>query len=159
MKKDSLHLPGKTDPVPDPEIWISRQEVKRLFPDVQDRQLKYWRDSKKIRSKTVRNQTWYIESEVRAMTKLYSRPLKYVRSRAKWLRKKLPTINPVLAIAVLTILFLFAINKSYFKKPVYDFWDFATPFLLLLFFCFIYGFVKLIEYLWQRIFPRKQDNE
>jgi len=158
MNSDSPNNPGSPDPGPGQEKWISRKEVKKLFPQIPDRQLKYWRDYKKIRSKTVRNQTFYIESDIREMVKHQSRPLKYIRARVKWVAKKVGTINPVLLIALLTVVFLFLVNKSYFKNAVYDYWDFANPFLGVLFFCAIYGLVKGIQYLRAWMFPKKDDE-
>ena len=158
MNNDTPNKPGSEDPGPGQEKWISREEVKKLFPGIPDRQLKYWRDYKKIRSKTVRNQTFYIESDIREMVKHQSRPLKYIRARVKWVQKKLGTLDPVLLIALLTVVFLFVVNKSYVKNAVYDYWDFATPFLFLLAFCAIYGLIKGIQYLQAWMFPKKDEK-
>lgn len=159
MKQNSLQQPGIKDPEFSQENWISREEVKNLFPAVTDRQLKYWRESKKVRSQTIKNRTSYIESDVREQLKKLELPIKRARRRAKWIQKKFASINPVFGIAFLTVLFLFVTNKSYLKNATYNFWDFATPFLFLLFFCSIYGLVKLIAYLWKRWFRKNDEND
>src|SRR4051812_25880615 len=100
MNDDVPNQPSPSNSDPGQVNWISKAEVKALFP-VSDRTLKYWRDEKKVKFKTVRNRTFYVESDVRAEFEKYKRPKKFLGMRHSTVKRKIRTINYVLGMVLL----------------------------------------------------------
>ena len=140
--------PSPSNPDPGQEKWISKAEVKALFP-VNDRTLKYWSDEKKVRFKTVRNRTFYIESDVRAQFELYKRPKKFLGMRHSTVKRKIRAINYVLGMVILALGWaIFTgidLTGPWWNIVMHNFF-----LALVLSIALIYGIVKLIQYIWKR---------
>lgn len=154
MKEDLPHGQTPDNPDSNQEKWLSREEVLQHFP-VLDNQLKYWRQSKKARSKTIRNNTFYLESDIQRMVEWQSRAKK--RIRKQYVARKLASIDYVLGITIFAVAWAWVTGVS-LEGP---WWNFILRnfFLsLVLFISFIYGTVRLIQYLKRRRHARKEKS-
>lgn len=148
MNNGAPNQPLPSNPDPGQEKWISKAEVKDLFP-VNDRTLKYWRDQKKVRFKTIRNRTYYIESDVRAAFEKYNRPKKFLGMRHSIVKRKIRSINYVLGMVILAISWAFFTGIE-LTGPWYNMILSNFFLALVLFIALIYGIVQLIRYIWKR---------
>jgi hypothetical protein len=164
LKDDSTHQPPPPDPGSGQEEWIPKEKILEIFPTLKDRTLTEWRSDKKIRYKiarykNIKNYSWYIESEVRAMVEHQDRPKKYPRSRAKYIPKKLANIDK----GVLVLVGLLGLFLAYFSPPwgnkTFSRFEVLLPFYVTGFFLVIYWLVKLIRYTRKRFFHREENNQ
>jgi hypothetical protein len=151
VKDDSPNHPSEDNTEPGQEKWISKTEAINLY-GVTDRNLKYWRSNNKIEYKLVKNLTFYLEHEVRAMAEKQTRPKK--RFRKEFIAKKLGSIDYVLGVVIFAVGWAWATGIN-LEGP---WWNVVirNMFLSLVFFvAIIYGIVRFIQFIRRRYFRKK----
>ena len=114
MKPDSSTQPAGSNHDPNPEKWVTKYEILKQFR-ITERQLKYWRDTKKIRSKTIKQRTFYIVSDVQLQAKSIVRPRRFLGIDIDESEKKLRNIDSILFLLILA--FAFAMNNGVHFSP------------------------------------------
>jgi hypothetical protein len=140
-------------------VWLSTEEVLKQFPSVSKRTLKYWRESKKIMFNMVRQRTSYLESSIRAQVAKQNIPKKYFGIRKSYIKKKLASINPGIALLIIAAGLVFVNMPIFFnKKQTYTLGQvyFIVYFLLAL--ALVYFMVQLIRYLWRNSTSQRIKN-
>jgi hypothetical protein len=146
MKIDSSQ---KLMPDSSQEVWLSKKEIKALFP-VADRTLRYWRNKKKVRFKIVKKDSYYLEREIRVLMENRAQPQKKIPLH-KRIRRKLLKADRFYILAIGALIPGLFYLKPGSKNKVYTTWEVYRPIVYFLCLAFIYGVVRWI------IFYRKEN--
>jgi hypothetical protein len=158
MKRNSANKQIPRDIDPGQEIWVPKEEIIKKY-GVRDRTLTYWRGEEKIRYKTIRNRTYYIEDDVREMVEKQNRPKKYFGIRKTYIIKKLKNLDPVLGAVILGGGYALANGLKSATGPWWTFIIYNFVFCLTLTIGLIYGIVKLIKYCIRRYLKKKNSSK
>jgi hypothetical protein len=153
VKDKSFNQPQQpTQPDSGQEEWVTRKKLRELYPDLQDHQLRYWRDSGKINIQEIDKVYHYKVSEIAAQVEYYSRPKK--RARYQYVAKKLANIDVSIFILIVALGLAFVYYTPWEKNKTYSAWEFWLPIAGVLFFVVVYLIGKGIMYLYRRFFRR-----
>jgi hypothetical protein len=152
MKDDSPQQPTPGNPGPDQEKWISKHEVLEGY-NITESNLKYWRSINKIRAYKVSPRKYYYnENDVRAMVEKQASAKK--RTRKQFIAKKLGNIDTGLVILIVTLGFLLAYFSPPWGNKTFSRFEVLLPFYWILFFTFVYWFVRFVQYIRKRFFRK-----
>jgi hypothetical protein len=156
VKDKTFNQPQQpTQPDSGREEWVTRKKIRELYPDLQDHQLRYWRDSGKINVQVTDKVFYYKVSEIDALVEYYSRPKK--RARYQYVAKKLANIDVGLFLAIVAVGLAFTYYKPWSKDKTYDAWEIYYPLVVILFFALVYWTVRFIRYLYRRFIRREKE--
>jgi hypothetical protein len=149
MKDDSPIESSAETQAGEQEKWISREEALKLF-NISDRTLRYWKESKKIQFKTIRQRSVYSERSVRAQVQKTEKPKKYWRFKSL---TELRTIDPPLALLIVAACFLFVNGSEGNSLLAWVFFNWSS--VLLIITAFIWYFIRFIIYFYKRFFEKE----